>query len=484
MIDGISIVCVGLDPSVWYTSPELVGVDGFPLEVIEQTGEVLERTRKAKYQGLTFSVLPSKVEGVRCRVDGSIHKYHNEGVHNYDGFTLADIQNTISDLQARFGIDPNRTKLHGLEVGVNLALDSYSQVVRAIKSAIIQKDKPYTDLFPRSGVLGKLCARDAYEVKIYDKGHASSQERPILRVEVKVLKMRYLYRYGIKTLADLNNPKKLAALIGVLLEVLRQTVFIDPSANSDPDNSPLNQREELVLETYRQPERWASLNFEQRRTKREQVGRILEKCKAFDVCADLEKRVLEEWKGLVNEGFETEKQPMFSPIFEPKEADAKPMFAPLEYVGVNMGFTLCREHPTELVLEVVEKRVCYSCGSDISHQRKQSRFCSEKYKGHLAKKCRNQDSNRRKSLKLKIMQAQVRNQYLRITYKKDGVSYTDTLHSSEIVVSREWLDTVVSVEVVPFYSSDEKEHLYGKDAKAVLEELTRENAPDGCIDDG
>ena len=149
-----------------------------------------------------------------------------------------------------------------------------------------------------------------------------------------------------------------------------------------------------------------------------------------------------------------------------------------------MGFTLCREHPTEPVLQTVEKRVCCSCGLDITHQRKQSRFCSEKYKGHLAKKCRNQDSNRRKSLKLKIMQAQVRNQYLRITYKKDGVSYTDTLHSSEIVVSREWLDTVVSVEAVPFYSSDEKEYFYGKDAKAVLEELTHENAPDGCVDDG
>lgn len=480
MIDGINIICVGLDPSTWYTAPELVGVDGFPLEVMEQTGEVLKRTRRAKYQGLTFSVSPSTVNGVRCYVDGSIHKYHNEGAHNYDGFTLTDIKNTISDLQTRFGIEPNRTKLHGLEIGVNLVLDSHSQVVKVIKSAIVHRKKAYVDLFPRSGVHGKLCARGEYEVKIYDKGCEGDTERPILRIEVKVKKMRYLDGYGLETLADLTDSKKVAALIGVLLEALKNTVFIDPYTNS----SLLNQRERLTLETYRQPERWTNLDHEQRRTKREQVEEILEKCNAFGVCADLEKRVLEEWKRLVNVDSEAEKQPMFTPIFKPKEAVEKPTLSPLECVGESVGFTLCDERPAKPPPTMVEKRACCSCGLDISHQRKQSRFCSEKYKGQLAKKCRNQDSNRRKSLKLKIMQAQVRNQYLRITYKKDGVFYTDTLHSSEIVVSREWLDTVVSVEVIPFYCSDEKQYLYGKDAKAVLEELTRENAPDGCVDDG
>jgi hypothetical protein len=480
MIDGINIVCVGLDPSTWYTTSELMGVDGFPLEVIEQTGEVLKRPRRAKYHGLTFSVSPSQVGGVRCYVDGSIHKYRNGGAHNYDGFTLTDIQSTISDLKNRFGIDPNRTELHSVEIGVNVPFESNSQVVRVIKAAIVQKDKPYTDLFPRSGVHGKLCARGEYEVKIYDKGRASSVEQPILRVEIKVKKMRFLNGYGLETLADLTSPQKVAALIGVLLDALKHTVFIDPYTKTDA----LSQREQLTLETYRQPERWASLDRNQRRKKREQVGKILEKCKAFDVYTDLEKRVLEEWERLVNGGFEAEKQPMFTPIFEPKEAVEKDTFSPLEYVGENVSFTLCDEHPAKPPPMMVEKRVCCSCGLDISHQRKQSRFCSEKYKGGSAKKCRNRDSNRRKNLKLKIMQAQIKNQYLRITYKKDGVSYTDTLHSSEIVVSREWLDMVVSVEVMPFYSSDEKEYFYGKDARAVLERLTRENAPETWVDGG
>lgn len=474
MLDGINVVCHALDPLKWFSSPELLGVDGFPLEVMEDTGEVLGRPRKAKYKGLTFSVSPSKNGGVRCWLDGSIHKYKNDGAYNYDRFTFTDIRNVVAELQARFSIDPNTTYLHGLEIGVNLVFDSHSQVVRAIKSAISHKGKEYVSLFPHSSLLGKVCSRADFKIKIYDKGKQSSLEQHILRFEVSFPRMRALLGYNLETLADLTNPKKVFALVEVLCDALNHTVFIDPYA----ETSLLNQREKLVLETFRQSERWVNLDFEQRRSKREQIERVLEKCNAFNVRADLQKRVLEEWEELKNTALKAEILPMFAPIFEPKEAVEKPMFVSLEYVGTNMGFTLSDEPTPNPLIQPIQKRVCCSCGSDISHQRPQSRFCSEKYKGGAAKKCRNKDSNKRKTLKIKIMKAQTENRYLRITYKKDGETYTDVLHSSEIVVSREWLDTVVRVETVPFYSSDEKECFYGKDAKAVLEQLTRENSPD------
>lgn len=472
MLDGINLVCHGLDPSIWYDAPELQSVYGFPLGVIEHTWEVLKQPRKAKYKSLTFTVSPSSGGGVRCYIDGSIHKYKNNGLHNYDGFTMADIQAVVLDLQTRFGIDPARTYLHGLEIGINIPMESHKQVVRSIRAAIVQKNKPYTDLFPRSNVVGKLAARDAYEVKIYDKGRASNKEQPILRIEVRVLKMRYLSGYGLETLADLTSPKKVNALIGVLKDALGHTVFIDPYAQKDQ----LNQREVLLLETFRQPEKWVKLDFEQRRTKREQIERILKKCNAFNVRNDLERLILREWEILLNVDFEAEKQPMFAPIFEAKEAVAKPMFAPLEYVDANMGFTLCDEQQEKQGFLPVPKRVCCSCGSDISNQRKQSRFCSEKYKGGIAKKCRNKDSNQRKTKRLQIMSAKNKNLYVRITYHAAndvGQQFTDTLHSSEIAVSREWLDRVVRVDVL----SQTPETLTDSPARELLKTFSNANYP-------
>ena len=47
----------------------------------------------------------------------------------------------------------------------------------------------------------------------------------------------------------------------------------------------------------------------------------------------------------------------------------------------------------------VEERKCFSCGRNISNQKKGSKFCSEKVYGKEAKRCRNVDSNPRNNFK-------------------------------------------------------------------------------------
>jgi predicted RNA-binding Zn-ribbon protein involved in translation (DUF1610 family) len=46
------------------------------------------------------------------------------------------------------------------------------------------------------------------------------------------------------------------------------------------------------------------------------------------------------------------------------------------------------------------KRVCVSCGRDISHQKAGSKFCSENHYGKQAKRCRNKASNTARKTKL------------------------------------------------------------------------------------
>jgi hypothetical protein len=53
----------------------------FPIHVNEKDGEILNNTRFAKYKDLTFSIKNNNV-----KLNGSLHKYHNNGIHNYNDF--------------------------------------------------------------------------------------------------------------------------------------------------------------------------------------------------------------------------------------------------------------------------------------------------------------------------------------------------------------------------------------------------------------
>ena len=89
------------------------------------------------------------------------------------------------------------------------------------------------------------------------------------------------------------------------------------------------------------------------------------------------------------------------------------------------------------------------------------------------------------------MRAKERNQFLRVTYSDDGATYTDTLHSSEVGVSRADLDKIVSVFILPTCPAADQsgpdcyghchcanpETFTGPDARALLADLTAENAP-------
>lgn len=62
---------------------------------------------------------------------------------------------------------------------------------------------------------------------------------------------------------------------------------------------------------------------------------------------------------------------------------------------------------------------------------------------------------------------------LRITYRYNGETYTDTLGANEISVTRDWLDRVVSVE--PLREEPQPEKLTGEKAKSYLQKVSENN---------
>jgi len=66
-----------------------------------------------------------------------------------------------------------------------------------------------------------------YYIKIYDKGFQFNRPKNIFRFEIKVIKMEYLKKIGINTLADLLNIDKLKRLGVLLNSVFNELLIID-----------------------------------------------------------------------------------------------------------------------------------------------------------------------------------------------------------------------------------------------------------------
>ncbi len=253
MFDGLKIQEVHAPVPALLTNPRLL----FPLSIDEQAGAILNTPRHAYDRGLKFSLIP-RLSGEGCRVEltGSIHKYHNAGVHNADPFTLADLLATLDLLLTTFGIDPFTSILNNIEFGVNVVLPF--RVARVLDNLISYKGKPF---YPdrEHGAYYWQCVFGQYVVKIYDKGAQYRDTVPglpanLLRVEVKVLKMDYLKSRGVvlNTLADLLTVENYKPLGALLVEVFTSILFDEPTI--DPDT--LNPKDRERYQTGRNPKYW------------------------------------------------------------------------------------------------------------------------------------------------------------------------------------------------------------------------------------
>lgn len=461
MIDGVKCSCVGLDANRWRDNPLL----NFGLCVSESTGELLSQRREAKARSLWFALTPARDGGLSCSIAGSLHKYKNGDDTNYNAFTFQELSQTLDDLSERYGIDLASALIHSLEIGVNIQLDYTPQII--LKNVICHKGKAFDSLDRRDKKLGLICVHTDYSVKLYDKGYQNKTpelDKYVLRYEVKLHRRRMLQPFGISTLADLKDIEKTTSLITLLWERLSEIVFFDYSFKAKE----LSKSKRLNWERYSNPNYWAGLNFRTYHKARKQYAELLEKYKCIDWQQFVLKHTTKTWFEL--SGIKHKKGRCFPQFFEGLVSGKKGMFSKLEYMLEDIA-------PGD-----VEKRkkkeaekppvYCISCGRQITGQKRGSLFCSEKLYGKYAKRCRNKDSNRRLTIKRKIIRAMDNELMLRVTYRdENGNIYTDTLGAKEINITRQWLDRVISVDVLKPQPST----LTDNEAKDYLQTISNTN---------
>lgn len=491
MIDFIKIQCNYIGSDTW-ESNELLD---FETLVRINTGELSDGRLTAKYQGLEFRIIPPSKEGQPhiYEIRGSIHKFSNDGQYNFDDFHLLRLVDSIEVICTQFSLEPSKCFLRNIEFGVNIELPVLADDF--ISGLVCFGNTRFSDLNVRKLNIGRTSKKDQYQFKIYNKGIQSEiPQSNLLRVEIHANKMQFIRQSGIKTLADICDPRKLERLGETLIKKFGDVVFVNPKW----DKSALSDKEKLFLSNCSSHIHWEQLSKASRYNDRKKLGQLISKHFPNNLFSYALFLAYNKWITLLEiGGYEAQKLRLF---YRKKYADEAEVFATFLQLecSVNKSLFTNRKKTVDFPRFLntytpissttkppkTVRTFCATCGRDISHQRKNSRFCSEKYFGKDGKRCRNAASNKKRNQKARAKKNDL-NKVLKAISKTDFLVQINFKVSNKKLVayqknlSKDDIGHVDKVKSIALTINSIRYELEGFEMKKVISEILKANQYEG-----
>ena len=177
------------------------------------TGESISRNRsgnevspfiEAEAKNMKIKLYPNG----RCEIAGSIHKYFNDGKHNFNYFGRKELSYALDELNKHLNINISEFRLSNIEIGVNITPPIDSDII--IDNAFMYKNKVFENKFHSDEGNYKQAGLTEYLLKLYNKRkHYTNQGYKInnetLRFELKYTVMRSINDLGIVYVKDLEK---------------------------------------------------------------------------------------------------------------------------------------------------------------------------------------------------------------------------------------------------------------------------------------
>lgn len=204
----------------------------------ESTGEpekILANGKKGSYRstGWTKNMKLELFPNGYVELAGSLHKYCNDGKHNYNQFGRKEAEIALKRLIEVSGLELPYFKVESVEVGVNLIPPIPSDYI--INNALMYKRRPFEAKYCTDEGNYRQATLSEYWVKLYNKrlhyeiqGYDIGYE--ILRFELKINKMRMLAKYRVFTLEDLMDKVEDIAM-DLLPKAWKEVLLYDPTMN-------------------------------------------------------------------------------------------------------------------------------------------------------------------------------------------------------------------------------------------------------------
>lgn len=263
MIDFIKNEIRGLKPEQLRENLHLE----FHNKVNVNTGE-LGKYINAYYKGLEFKIYEPTLAHPNRRItlEGSLHKYWNNGKHNFNDFGVKEIEEVLNDLKNKFNILPQNCIIRQLEIGVNITPPLCTTVI--LNNCFLHKTKRFKWIFTKDEGNYIQVEHQRYILKIYDKRKHYKNKGfdivdDILRIEMKYRKMHELNQKGIYTLADLLNYG-LHNFTPQLLKEWDNVLYYDETIFKGTKSA----------HTFSNPNYWENLTTEQLKYRRKKLNNI------------------------------------------------------------------------------------------------------------------------------------------------------------------------------------------------------------------
>ncbi len=244
----------------------------------------------SEYRGLRFMLYPSG----RIEISGSLHVYMNNGEHNFNDFSMNDVDAVINELSSSFGPEILTMAVQNLEFGLNIrpqftASEFTDKVIvylsrgARLKHAITKDDAKGFD----KGIKFIL---QSYILKFYNKSAQYLQPGNILRCEYKTRKMKIVKEASIETLTDLLKPTVSAFLFDKLIASIANLVV-----NESIDNRELTQHQKIVVLECLNPEYWKSITKFKRTDRKKQFDLLTRQYGTTDIKAIVKQLLIEKY---------------------------------------------------------------------------------------------------------------------------------------------------------------------------------------------
>ncbi len=233
-----------------------------------KTGE-LGTYINAYFRGLEFKIYePTETHpNRRATIEGSLHKYWNNGAHNFNDFGIMQIDEVVNDLKIKFNIIPENCVLKQLEIGVNINPPIKTKTI--LKHCLLHKTNVLKWTFTNDEGNYIQFKNQRHLIKLYDKKtHYSNKgfkiDNEIMRIEKKYSKLHELNQKGIYTINDLLNYG-LIHFKSDLLKVWQNVLYCDLDTVKGTKNE----------YKYTNVNWWTNLNYENFKYHRNQLNKLL-----------------------------------------------------------------------------------------------------------------------------------------------------------------------------------------------------------------
>lgn len=219
---------------VWNIDPiDLLKRPGLEFHEItnRRTGEVLK-------EFCIYHNMKIEIKSGRIILSGSLHKFWNDGKHNYNDFPESDFYQSLDKLYTIFGITPDQIHLTCLEVGVNIRPPI--STADTINGCLIHKRRDFEQQMSHDHAKYHVCRHSNYHFKIYDKGIQYGLKHQLMRIELKAFG-KHLKTMNVSTLSDFYEVDKMTFVLE-LINQWNEVVFADPTVVNSEEHQKYTNR--------------------------------------------------------------------------------------------------------------------------------------------------------------------------------------------------------------------------------------------------